>query len=117
MLSSVAVITATLVMTLTGYSAYDPGMRGDGITTSGLLAWEGSCACPPEYPFFTLFLVPALGRIFVCADRGSVIEGNRLDVYFKSRRAALAFGHKELLVEVRRWQTLRRTSVRSYSRE
>ena len=54
-----------ITMTVTAYTSYDGGMRGDGITTSGLLAQDGFCACGPSYEFGTAFAVFALGRVFI----------------------------------------------------
>ena len=60
------VVVATVIsMTVTAYTSHDAGMRGDGITTSGLLAQDGFCACGYGYEFGTLFAVPALGRFFI----------------------------------------------------
>ena len=59
------VLVTAVTMTVTGYASHDVGMRGDGITTSGLLAFDGSCACGPGYAFFTAFYVEALDRVLI----------------------------------------------------
>jgi len=63
-MSTVIVVTTVITMTVTGYTDFDPGMRGDGITKSGMLTFEGACACGPSFPFWTAFAVPALSRVF-----------------------------------------------------
>lgn len=64
-MSTVIVVVTVVTMTVTAYTDYDPGMRGDGITASGLQTYDGACACGYGHDFFTLFYVPALGRAFV----------------------------------------------------
>ena len=64
-MKTVIVITTVVTMTVTAYTSHDGGMRGDGVTTSGLLAQDGFCACGPKYELGTLFAVPALGRFFI----------------------------------------------------
>jgi hypothetical protein len=64
-LKTVIVVTTLITMTVTAYTSYDEGMRGDGITTSGLQARDGFCACGDKYGFGTLFAIPALGRFFI----------------------------------------------------
>lgn len=95
-----------MTMTVTGYTSHDLGMRGHGITASGLMAFDGSCACGPGYPFFTGFYVKALNRVLVCIDRGSAIGDGNLDVWFRDRADALAWGVERLGVEVREWVTV-----------
>jgi len=73
---TVIVVTTVISMTVTAYTSHDAGMRGDGITTSGLPAQDGFCAlvlygkakyraCGPAFEFGTLFAIPALRRFFV----------------------------------------------------
>jgi hypothetical protein len=64
-MKTVIVVTMVISMTVTAYTSHDAGMRGDGITTSGLPAQDGFCACGPAFEFGTLFAIPALGRFFV----------------------------------------------------
>jgi rare lipoprotein A len=96
-----------LTMTLTAYTDCDPGMRCDGITKSGLETREGFCACGELYEFGTFFIVPDLGRSFVCFDRGSSVGDRSLDIWMANREEALAFGvqihHVEVYPWVSRW--------------
>ena len=64
-MKTVIVVTTVISMTVTAYTSHDVGMRGDGITTSGLPAEDGFCACGYGHEFGTLFAVPALGRFFI----------------------------------------------------
>ena len=64
-MNTVIVVATVISMTVTAYTSHDAGMRGDGITTSGLQARDGFCACGPGFEFGTLFAVPALGRFFI----------------------------------------------------
>lgn len=102
-MSTVVVVTATLVMTITGYTECDPGMRCDGITASGMPVQEGICACGNQFAFGTLFYLPRLGASFVCMDRGDGIGDRDLDLYFNDRPQALRFGVRHLLAEARWW--------------
>jgi hypothetical protein len=52
------------------------------------------------YPFGTVMDVPGYGR-GVVEDRGSAITGpNRIDLYFKSHRAALHWGRRRVPVSI-----------------
>jgi len=81
-----------ITMTLTAYTDGDPGMRGDGVMASGLNTFDGAAACGPAFDFGTVFVVPVLGRRFVCWDRGSAIGYRNLDIWMYDRSAALEFG-------------------------
>ena len=37
-------------------------------------------ACPPEYPFGTVFVIEGFGNM-TCIDRGGAIKGKRLDLW------------------------------------
>lgn len=87
------------VMRITAYTANDRGMRGDGITASGVKAVEGvTIAAPPEIPFGTQIYIPVLDKLYTVADRGGAITGDRLDVFMESREDAMEFGVQELEV-------------------
>lgn len=89
-------------------TAYCPcvGCCGDvspGVTASGLdlTDFYGMIvAAPPEYPFGTIMDVPGYG-IATVQDRGGVIKGNRLDVFFQDHEDARQFGAQWLIVKVR----------------
>lgn len=68
-----------------------------GVTASGEKARHGTVAAPASVPFGTIIDVPGYGRATV-ADRGSAIQGDHLDVFFKSHREALAWGRQNLTV-------------------
>jgi 3D (Asp-Asp-Asp) domain-containing protein len=62
-MKTVIVVTTVISMTVTAYTSHDDGMRGDGITASGIRVFDGACACGPSFPFWTAFAVPELGRV------------------------------------------------------
>ena len=86
-MKTVIVVTMVISMTVTAYTSHDAGMRGDGITASGLPAQDGFCAlvlygpvlgravqdkckakyraCGPAFEFGTLFAIPALRRFWI----------------------------------------------------
>lgn len=69
-------------------------------TASGVGAVEGrTIAMDESYPFGTRVWIDGLGE-FVCEDRGSAIQGARIDIYFESHEDALAFGMRDVLVKV-----------------
>src|SRR5690606_36920554 len=68
-----------------------------GVTASGVKAKPGTVAAPASIPFGTIVDSPGYGRGEV-ADRGGAIQGDRLDVFFKSHRAALEWGRQRLNV-------------------
>jgi 3D (Asp-Asp-Asp) domain-containing protein len=82
------------------------GDFADGITASGHIIEPGDrfVAAPPEYPFGMRLSIPgyAGGRMVVIEDRGSAIQGNRLDVFFGGKdghEEALAWGVREMRLE------------------
>ena len=88
-------------------SAYCPcsiccGTDSVGITASGHRIREGDrfVAAPPEIPFYTRLIVPgyADGLPVEVLDRGSAIQGKRLDCYFPTHQEAKNWGIKYLEV-------------------
>lgn len=75
------------------------GRYADGITASGHKIQQGDkfCAAPPNIPFGTMLDIPDYGVVPVL-DRGGVIKGNRLDVFFHTHQQALNWGVKYLQV-------------------
>ena len=73
--------------------AYCCGQWADGITFSGTVATAGRtiAADPMVYPIGTCLELGGLGRRVV-EDVGGAIQGERIDVYFDTHDAALAFG-------------------------
>lgn len=91
-------LEATLVMTITAFTACDPQMRCDGIMANGHHVFQGAAACPPDWAFGVVFYIPSLRRWGMCADRGSAIGPGRLDLWMRSRGEALKFGKQKLQV-------------------
>ncbi len=65
-----------------------------GQTASGKQARHGTIAADTNlYPFGTIMYVPGYGY-GVVEDRGSAINGERLDLFFRSHREAQKWGRK-----------------------
>jgi len=81
------------------------GKYSDGITASGRKIRPGDSfvAADKKYPFGTEMIVPGYGsgEPVKVLDRGGVIRGNRLDVFFESHEDALKWGVRNLDVKVR----------------
>lgn len=86
-------------------TAYDPGPlscgpKANGRTCLGLRAGHGIVAVDPRYiPLRTRLYVEGYGYA-IAADVGSAIKGNRIDLCYLSRRAALQFGRRRVKVHV-----------------
>jgi len=78
------------------------GKFADGITASGHKIVQGDkfVAAPPEIPFGTMIEIPNYGLVPVL-DRGGVIKGDRLDVFFDTHEEALEWGVKYLECKIR----------------
>lgn len=94
------------IYTITAYTAgpestgKSPGHPQYGLTASGEYVQEGvTAACAPDIPFGTVIEIERLGER-ICLDRGSAIQGNRIDVYIPEVKDALEFGVQELEVRV-----------------
>ena len=78
----------------------------DGFTASGLPVTHNGgrfvAADTKRLPFGTMVKVPgyADGEAVPVIDRGGAIRGNRLDLFFPSRREALAWGVRWVDVEI-----------------
>ena len=71
-----------------------------GITASGTKAKPGTIAADTDrYPFGTIMYVPGYGYGRV-EDRGSAINGEHIDVFFKKHKRAVAWGRRRLRVRV-----------------
>ena len=71
-----------------------------GVTASGAKAKPGTIAADTSrYPFGTLMYVPGYGYGTV-EDRGGAIQGDHIDVFFKSHREALQWGRVQREVYV-----------------
>ena len=71
-----------------------------GVTASGTKAKPGTIAADTrKYPFGTVMYIPGYGYGRV-EDRGSAIQGEHIDLFFKSHREALQWGSKTVPVKV-----------------
>lgn len=94
----------TLCVIATGYTAglestgKVPGDPGYGITASGLPAAPGVCAADPGViPLGTVLYVPGYGYA-IALDAGGDIKGNRVDLFFRDKQQALAWGRRTVRV-------------------
>jgi 3D (Asp-Asp-Asp) domain-containing protein len=82
------------------------GSYSDGITACNHRIRQGDVfvAADSEYPFGTEMVIAGYnnGRAVKVLDRGGVIKGNRLDVFFNSHKEALKWGVRHIDVKVRR---------------
>ncbi|MDR1642445.1 MAG: G5 domain-containing protein [Clostridiales bacterium] len=95
-----------LTMTATAYTAGPestgkrPGMKGYGITASGMKVTHGVVAVDPRViPLGTKLYVEGYGYS-IAADTGSAIKGNKIDLYMESLRAANQFGRRNITVYI-----------------
>ena len=81
------------------------GNYSDGVTASGHKISQGDLfvAADKMYPFGTEMIIPGYnsGETVKVFDRGGVIRGNRLDVFFNSHQMALEWGVRNLDVKIR----------------
>ena len=97
----------TVVMRVTAYCPCRRccGKFSDGITASGHKIRRGDvfAAADKKYGFGTEMIIPGYNnsKTVEVLDRGRVIRGNRLDVFFNSHKTALKWGVKYLEVKVR----------------
>ena len=84
------------------------GKYSDGITACGYKICQGDVfiAADMKYPFGTEMIIPGYNNAepVKVLDRGGVIRGNRLDVFFNSHREARKWGVKYIEVKVLRSQ-------------
>jgi len=82
------------------------GKHSDGITANGhrIRLGDTFVAADKMYSFGTELVVPGYNnsQLVKVLDRGRVIKGNRLDVFFNSHRRAKVWGVRYLPVKVRR---------------
>ncbi len=82
------------------------GEYSDGVTASGhkIRLGDAFVAADGEYSFGTEMIITGYknGEPVKVLDRGGVIRGNRLDVFFHSHEEALKWGVRHLGVKVRR---------------
>ena len=82
------------------------GSYSDGITACNHKIRKGDVfvAADSEYSFGTEMLIAGYnnGRAVKVLDRGGVIKGNRLDVFFNSHEEALEWGVQHIDVKIHR---------------
>lgn len=84
----------------TGYSANDPLQGTNNITATGKEIKEGMIAVDPKIiPLGTRIEIKDTGT-FVAEDTGSKIKGNRVDIYFKTKKEAQEFGRQVIWIRV-----------------
>ena len=90
-----------LKMIATAYSRSEEEGTADGITKSGIMVRPGVVAVDPEIiPLGTEIIIEGLG-VFIAEDTGGAIKGNRLDIYFESRKEAFEFGVQSVNVFIK----------------
>ena len=81
------------------------GSYSDGITACGHKISSGDrfVAADKMYPFGTEMIIPGYKKTETVKvlDRGGVIRGNRLDVFFNTHQEALEWGVRHLDVKIR----------------
>ncbi len=84
----------------TGYSANDPSQGTDNITATGKEIYEGVIAVDPKViPLGTEVQIKDVGT-FIAEDTGGKIKGNRIDIYFNSKKEARNFGKKGIWLRI-----------------
>lgn len=93
--------TEEIIWTTTTVTAYCActkccGPNAQGITASGKRVQANhTIAMPSKYDFGTQIEIKGYG-IYTVEDRGSAIQGDRIDIYFDSHQEALNFGKQQL---------------------
>src|SRR4030066_949305 len=83
-----------------GYSANDPVQGTDNVTATGKEAGVGVIAVDPDViPLGTKVEIKNMG-FFTAEDTGGKIKGNRIDIYFDSKKEAEEFGKKGVWVKI-----------------
>lgn len=83
-----------------GYSANDPAQGTNNITATGKEIKKGMVAVDPKaIPLGTKIEIKDMG-IFIAEDTGGKIKGNRIDIYFDTKKEAKEFGRKGIWVKI-----------------
>lgn len=83
-----------------GYSADDPVQGTDNVTATGKEVRAGIIAVDPDViPLGTRIEIKNMG-FFTAEDTGGKIKGNRIDIYFDSKKEAQEFGKKGVWVKI-----------------
>ncbi|MBE3093042.1 MAG: 3D domain-containing protein [Chloroflexi bacterium] len=85
---------------VSGYSANDPVQGTNNITATGKEIKEGMVAVDPKViPLGTKIEIKDMG-IFIAEDTGGKINGNRIDIYFDTKKEAKEFSRKGIWVRI-----------------
>ncbi len=80
------------------YSSQDPGCSK--YTSTGQLLRKGIVAVDPKViPLGTKMYIPGYGY-GIAADVGSAIKGKKIDLAFESRKEALQFGRRDIVIQI-----------------
>jgi len=83
-----------------GYSANDPAQGTNNITATGKEIKEGMIAVDTRViPLGTKIEIKDMG-IFKAEDTGGKIKGNRIDIYFDTKKEAKEFGRKGVWIKI-----------------
>ncbi|MBA7585584.1 hypothetical protein ES708_27568 [subsurface metagenome] len=83
-----------------GYSANDPAQGTNNITATGKEIKKGMVAVDPKAILLgTKIEIKDMG-IFIAEDTGGKIKGNRIDIYFDTKKEAKEFGRKGIWVKI-----------------
>lgn len=87
-----------ITVNASAYSPQDPGCSN--YTSTGQRLRKGIVAVDPKViPLGTKMYIPGYGY-GVAADIGSAIKGNKIDVAFESRKDALKFGRRNIVIQI-----------------
>lgn len=81
------------------YGPREGQYKKPGQTASGVQAGKGTLAAGKQFAFGTVMEIPGYGR-GVVKDRGSAVNGDQIDVFFKSHKEALKWGRQRLSVRI-----------------
>lgn len=80
------------------YSSQDPGCSK--YTSTGQLLRKGIVAVDPKViPLGTKMYIPGYGY-GIAADIGNAIKGKKIDLAFESRKEALKFGRRDIVIQI-----------------
>ncbi len=83
-----------------GYSADDPVQGTNNVTATGEEVRVGIIAVDPDViSLGTRIEIKDMG-FFTAEDTGGKIEGNRIDIYFDSKKEAQEFGRKGVWIKI-----------------
>ena len=86
--------------TATGYSANDPVQGTDETTATGKKIYEGVIAVDPKViPLGSEVQIKGMGT-FIAEDTGGKIKGNKIDIYFNTKKEARDFGKKGIWLRI-----------------